>query len=192
MGETDGARGSWDVDDYLDRVEQGRAACLAAQAAEEAEQCARLHALMPATAVLRTMLEDLARRSRVVRRQRHQEVTARLRQPSAECVRVSLRWGDKFELTDAERHLIHSYRSRRVRRILRYPEVVVAHEFEEVAGVLDGGDHSLQLDPGPRVSIHDLLVRPGTVLSAVEAALARPRTHRLHLRRADGYEATPR
>ena len=132
----------WGAEEYLARVEQARVSFVAAYAAREAEQSARLHSLLPASAVLRAMLEELER-TRTVRRQRRHEVTARLRQPSPECVRVSLRWGRKFELTDAERHLIRSYQTTRRRRLLRYPEVVVAHEYREIAGVLDPGEQCL-------------------------------------------------
>lgn len=176
----------WDAEDYLARVEQGRAIFAAAHATREAEASARLHGLMPASAALRAMLLDLERRTREVRRQQRHEVTARLRQPSADCVRVSLRWGPKFDLTDADRHLIRSYQTTR-RRLLRYPEVLVAHEYQEIAGVLDARDKCLRLDPGPCLSVDDVLCRPAVVMSAFEAALARPCLHRLHLSRADGY-----
>ncbi len=186
VGGTSHGEENWSVEEYLARVEQGRVAFAAAYAAREAEQSARLHALLPASAALRAMLEELER-SKIVRRQRRHEVTARLRQPSPECVRVSLRWGWKFELTDGERHLIRSYRTTRRRRLLRYPEVVVAHDYREIAGVLDADEQCLRLDLGPRVALADLHARPGAVMPALEAALADPTVHRLHLHRADGY-----
>ncbi|MBW3574056.1 MAG: hypothetical protein KY450_04200 [Actinobacteria bacterium] len=191
MAEVAGKQAAWSVDAYLARVEAGRSAVTAAHAAAEAEQSARLHALMPASAALRAMLEDLERRTRAVGAQRRHEVAARLRQPSPECIRVSLRWGRKFELTEADRHLIRSYQTNRRRRVLRYPEVVVAHEFHEIAGVLHAGDGRLRLDPGPEVAIDDLVVRPQEVRSALAAGLASPRLHRLHLRRDDGYRSPP-
>ena len=178
---------NWSVDDYVARIERGRASFAAVQAAVEAEESARLHALMPASAALRKILQDVERRAREVRGQRRHEVTAHLRQPSPGCIRVTLRWGPKFGLTEADRHLIHSYQRAPRRRFLRYPDVVVAHEYHEIAGVLDADDEGLHLDPGTRVDIEELLTRPAVVRSAVEAALARPRTHRLHLHRADRY-----
>lgn len=191
MGGTTPDQDDWSVDDYLARVEHGRAAVTAAHAATEAEQSVRLHALMPASAALRAMLEDLERRTWAVRSQRHHEVVARLRQPSSDCIRVSLRWGPKFELTEADRHLSRSYQTTRRRRLLRYPEVIVAHDYREVAGVFDSLDRCLRLDPGPEVAIDDLLARPQVVRSALDATLAHPRLHRLHLHRADGYQRPP-
>lgn len=186
-----GGDGAWSVDGYLDRLQQVRAAFVADHAAAEAAQAARLHALLPASATVRAMLQDLEQGTRSVRRQRCHEVVARMRQPSPESVRVSLRWGPKFELTNADRHLIRSYQATRRHRLGGYPELVVAHHYSEIAAVLDASEQCLRLEPGPRVALADLLARPGEVRAALQAALSRPVEHRLALQRAEGYRPPP-
>ena len=175
----------------MDRVQHVRAAFVADHAVAEAAQTARLHALLPASARVQSMLEDLEQGTRSVRRQRCHDVVARMRQPSPECLRVSLRWGSKFELTDADRHLIRSYQTTRRQRLRGYPEVVVAHDYHEIAAVLDASEQCLRLEPGPRVALADVLAWSGEVRAALQTALSRPVEHRLHLQRADGYRSPP-
>jgi hypothetical protein len=145
-----------------------------------------LAGLLPASAAFADILRDLERRTSSVRSARHHEVTVFLRQPRADCVRASLRWGAKFSLTDADRHLMRSYQTRR-RRLQRYPAVVVAQDYCELSGVLNATSRTLALGCGQTVPLDRFVAQPAIALPALSAALLRPAVHRLQHLRADDY-----
>lgn len=181
-------RGSVEAD--LAGLQRQRAAADREHAREERRAAARLETLLPMSRALADVLRDLERRAGEIRRHRLHEVTVALRDPTSDCVRVSLRWGTKFGLTDTDKHLMHSYRTAR-RRLRRYPDVVVAHEYHEVWGVLDGSERTLRLSSGHVFPIEGFAEDPAVVLACLSQALATAdRQARYHLRSMD-YEASP-
>ena len=187
---TFGYEPSWTVEGELERIHRQYVTFVEHQAAQETRESQLLASMMPASAALAGVLRDLERRTRQVRSHRLHEVTVFLRQPAPDCIRAALRWGRKFALTDADRQLMKSYQSRR-RRLQRYPDVVVAHEYHEITGTLNGTTEMLELGTGQRFAIPDFLANPTIVLPALEKDLAAPRLHlRRHLR-ARNYEADP-
>lgn len=171
-------------------LERQRAAAEQLRTSEERTAAARLDAVLPASGALAETLRGLERRDREIHRHPLHEVTVELRQPTPDCVRVSLRWGTKFRLTDADKHLMHSYRTSR-RRLRRYPDVVVAHEYREVWGVLDGSEGTLRLSCGHVLTIEDFLDDPAVVAPCLSESLeSADRQARYHLRSSQ-YEASP-
>lgn len=175
------------VEADLRRLECQRAASAREMADAERIERARLEALMPVSARLAELFRDAERRTRQIRGARHHEVNVCLRQPTVECVEVSLRWGKKFGLTEAERHLMAGY-ARRRRRLQRYPEVVVGHEYHELSAVLDGLAQSLRLGSEPPVPISRFIERPAMVESYIAANLRQPRLNAAYFHRSDGYQ----
>lgn len=102
-----------------------------------------------------------------------------------------MRWGAKFFLTDAERQLMRSYQ-RRPRRLFRYPEVVVGHEYHELTAVLDGVAQTLRLGAAVTCSIADFLACPTMVDNYLAAGLASPPLLRSEHRRSEGYRERAR
>lgn len=167
-----------------------RASAERARAREERAAAARVDALLPASSALAETFRALEQRTPEIRGQPLHEVTVQLRQPTSDCVRVSLRWGTKFGLTDTEKHLMHSYRTSR-RRLRRYPDMVVAHEYREVWGVFDGSEGTLRLSSGHVFPIEGFAVDPAVVGPCLPAALrSADRQARYHLRSSQ-YEASP-
>lgn len=186
--ENDTAR--W-VEDDLERIARQRDASQRAVAAADAEEARCLRALLPVSTRVAEQFRQAEQRSRQIRSCRHHEVVVRLHQPSPACVLISLRWGAKFSLTDAERQLMRSYQ-RRPRKLFRYPEVVVAHEYHELSAVLDGLARTLRLGSGP---VHDLDRLPScaaVVDGYLSRGLASPPLVRREHRRADGYREPTR
>lgn len=174
------------VEDDLSRIARQRDASLRAVAATEAEEVRCLEALLPISTQVAERFRQVEQRTPQIRSCRHHEVVVRLHQPSAACVLISLRWGAKFGLTDAERQLMHSYQ-RRPRRLFRYPEVVVAHHYHELFAVLDGAARTLQLGEGSVHPLAQLPTCPAEVDSYLATGLARPPLLRREHRRAEGY-----
>lgn len=174
----------------LEGLERQRAVAERDRAGEERMAAARLEALLPASTVLVETFRALEREAEGVGDQPLHEVTVQLRQPAPDCVRVSLRWGAKFGLTDTDKDLMHSYRTAR-RRWRRYPEVVVAHDYRESWGVLDGSSATLRLSSGHVVPVETFVDDPGVLAPhlAETLATAEHRT-RYHLR-SSAYEASP-
>lgn len=178
------------VEDDLERIARQRDASQRAVAATHAEEARCLQALLPVSTRVAEKFRQAEQRNRQIRSCRHHEVVVRLHQPSAACVLISLRWGAKFALTDAERQLMRSYQ-RRPRRLFHYPEVVVAHEYHELSVVLDGLARTLRLGSG---QVHCLAQAP-SCSAVVDDYLARglaspPLVRRAH-RRADAYRDEP-
>lgn len=180
----------WTVEAHLERIHRQRVESVNQRASEEAQESQLLAALMPASAVFAELLRDIERRSRKVRSHRRHEVTVFLRQPTAECIRASLRWGTKFALSEAERALMRNYRTRR-RRLQRYPDVVIAHHYFEVWGTFNGTTKVLELGTGHAWSIAQFQQNPALVRPFLDQAVAAPtlRVQRHH--KASGYEAVP-
>ena len=174
------------VEADLRRVAEQREAALQAVADADARERRCLEAVLPVSARVAEQFRQVERSTRQIRSCRCHEVVVRLRQPSRTCVHVSLRWGAKFCLTDAERQLMRSYQ-RRPRRLFRYPEVVVAHEYHELTAVLDGVAQTLRLGAGTVHPIDEFLACPALVDRYVTAGLARPPLVASYHRRTDGY-----
>lgn len=179
------------IESDLRRIAQQRDASQRAVADADALETRRLEALMPVSARVADRFRQAEQRTRRIRSCRHHEVVVRLRQPSASCVCVSLRWGSKFGLTDAERQLMRSYQ-RQPRRLWRYPEVVIAHEYHELSAVLDGAAETLRLGPGPEHTIADYLACPAIVDGYLATGLAHPPLLRSEHHRCDGYRERAR
>ncbi|HWH35366.1 MAG TPA: hypothetical protein VNT56_08630 [Acidimicrobiales bacterium] len=174
------------VEEDLARVADQRAASLRALADTEAWERRCLDAVLPLSAAIADAFRRTEQRTRAIRSSRHHEVVVRLRQPAVTSVRVNLRWGAKFGLTDAERALMRSYQ-RRPRRLFRYPEVVVAQEYHELSAVLDGDRRTLSLGTSPPLPLEQYLSSPSMVERYLQSGVARPPTVRLRHHRADGY-----
>ncbi|MDP8954686.1 MAG: hypothetical protein M3N37_07200 [Actinomycetota bacterium] len=177
---------TWTVEAELERIHRQRVAAEQQVADDDRREAQLLATLQPASAALADIFRDLERRTWSIRSRRHHEVTVFLRQPAADCVRASLRWGAKFALTDAERLLMRSYQARR-RKLQRYPAVVVAWEYHELSGVLDATAQTLTLGCGETFSLECFAARPTIVLPALTAALRRPPLVRRHHLRVDDY-----
>ena len=174
----------------LGGLERQRAAAEQARAGQEHAAAARMEALLPASGTLAESFRALERQAPEIRHQPLHEVAVQLRQPTPDCVRVSLRWGTKFGLTDVDKHLMHSYRTSR-RRLRRYPDVVVAHEYRELSGVFDGSQGTLRLSSGHVFAIEDFVDDPAVVVRCLSEALdSADLQARYHLRSTD-YEASP-
>ena len=184
-GQLDRETESW-IEADLRRVAEQREASQRAVADAEDTERRCLEALLPISARVAERFREAEQRNRQVRSSRCHEVVVHLRQPSSSCVRVSMRWGAKFCLTDADRQLMRSYQ-RRPRRLFRYPEVVVAHEYHELTAVLDGAAQTLRLGGGAAVSITDFLACPTIVDSYLAAGLASPPLLRSEHHRSEGY-----
>ncbi len=183
---------TWTVEAELERINRQRMAAERRVAEDQQREARLLAGLLPASAALADIFRDLERRTPSIRSQRRHEVTVFLRQPRADCVRASLRWGAKFALTDADRHLMHRYRTRR-RRLQRYPTVVVAEEYYELSGVLSATAGTLTLGCGATFAIERFVAQPAIALPALSAALHRPPlTRRHHLRSHDYRDPSPR
>lgn len=176
----------WTVEAEVERIEHQRRAAEQRRAEDDQRESRLLAGLLPAGAALAEIFRDLERSTPSIRSQRHHEVTVFLRQPSPDCVRASLRWGAKFALTDAERHLMRSYQTRR-RRLQRYPAVVVAQEYYELTGVLSATGQSLTLGCGQTFPLDAFAAQPAMARPALSAALRRPLLTRRHHLRADDY-----
>lgn len=174
------------VEADLRRVAEQREASRQAVAEADARERRCLESVMPISARVAEQFRQVERSTRQIRSSRCHEVVVRLRQPSSTCVRVSLRWGAKFDLTDGDRQLMRSYQ-RRPRRLFRYPEVVVAHEYHELTAVLDGIAQTIRLGPGAVHPIADFLACPALVDRYVAAGLAQPPLVASYHHRADGY-----
>lgn len=174
----------------LGALERVRAAAEQARARQERTATERIDALLPASSALAESFRALERQSPEIRRQPLHEVTVQPRQPTPDSVRVSLRWGTKFGLTDADKQLMHSYRTSR-RRLRRYPDVVVAHEYRELWGVFDGSQGTLRLSSGHVVAVEDFLDDPAVTLRCLSEALnSADAQARYHLRCTE-YEPSP-
>jgi hypothetical protein len=179
-----------DVQDHLDGLQRHRAAAEQDRARKEQAATVRLQGLLPASTVLAEAFRALERRARAVGDQPLHEVAVQLRDPAPDCIRVSLRWGTKFGLTDTDKDLMHSYRTAR-RRWRRYPDVVMAHDYHEVWGVLDGSSGTLRLSSGQVVPVETFVDDPDVLAPHLGQALAAAeRRTRYHLR-ASAYEASP-
>lgn len=174
------------VEDDLRRLAEQREASQRAVADADAAERRCLEALLPISARVAERFREVEQHARPVRSSRRHEVVVHLRQPSSSCVCVSMRWGAKFRLTDAERQLMRSYQ-RRPRRLFRYPEVVVAYEYHELTAVLDGASHTLRLGGGTPCAIADFLARPTIVDRYLAAGVASPPLLRREHRRSEGY-----
>lgn len=174
------------VEDDLARVAHQRDASLRALADTEAWERRCLDAVLPLSAAIADAFRRTEQRTRSIRSSRHHEVVVRLRQPSVTSVRVSLRWGAKFGLTDAERALMRSYQ-RRPRRLFRYPDVVVAQDYHELSAVLDGDARTLRLGSGAALALEEYLSNPSMVQRYLESGAARPPTVAVRHHRADSY-----
>lgn len=174
------------VEDDLDRIARQREASQRSVAAAAAEEARCLEALLPVSTRVAEQFRRAEQRTSKIRSCRHHEVVVRLHQPSAACVSISLRWGAKFDLTDAERQLMRSYQ-RRPRRLFRYPEVVVAHDYHELSAVLDGAAQTLRLGSGPAHPLAQLPSGPAVVDSYLATGLAHPPRLRREHRRSEGY-----
>ena len=174
------------VENDLRRVAEQREASQRAIADAEYIERRCLENLLPISARMAERFRQVEQRARQVRSSRCHEVVVNLRQPTTSCVRVAMRWGTKFCLTDADRQLMRSYQ-RRPRRLFRYPEVVVAYEYHELAAVLDGVAQTLRLGAGTPCAITDFLVCPTIVDSYLAAGLASPPLLRREHRRSEGY-----
>lgn len=179
------------VEADLRRVAEQREASLRAVANAQASESRCLEALLPVSARVAERFRQMEQSTRQIRSSRCHEVVVRLRQPSSSCVSVSMRWGAKFCLTDAERQLMRSYQ-RRPRRLFRYPEMVVGHEYHELGAVLDGTTQTLRLGSGATCSIADLLARPTIVDGYLATGLASPPLIRSEYRRSEGYRERAR
>lgn len=175
------------VEADLRRLEQQKASTIEAVAEAQRRESQRLEELMPVSARLAEMFREVERRTRSVRSCRLHEVAVRLRQPSVDCIHVSLRWGKKFDLTDADKQLMSSYKTRR-RRLQRYPDVVVGHEYCELSAVLDARAGTLRLGSGTTYDIAAFVANPSIVDSYIHQAVANPSTICSYYRRCDGYE----
>ena len=174
----------------LGALERARAAAEQARARQERTATERVDALLPASSALAESFRALERQTPEIRRQPLHEVTVQPRQPTPDSVRVSLRWGTKFGLTDADKQLMHSYRTSR-RRLRRYPDVVVAHEYRELWGVFDGSQGTLRLSSGHVVAVEDFLDDPAVTLRCLSEALNSADVQaRYHLRSTE-YEPSP-
>ena len=174
----------------LGTIERVRASAEQARARQERMATDRVDALLPASSALAESFRALERQAPDIRRQPLHEVTVHPRQPTPDCVRVSLRWGTKFGLTDADKQLMHSYRTSR-RRLRRYPDVVVAHEFRELWGVFDGSQGTLRLSSGHVLAIEEFLDDPAVTVRWLSEALdSADAQARYHLRSTE-YEASP-
>ncbi|HEV2069852.1 MAG TPA: hypothetical protein VGR26_08670 [Acidimicrobiales bacterium] len=178
------------VEADLGELEHQRTAAEQARARQERTATERVDALLPASRALAETLRALEQQAPEIRRQPLHEVTVQLHQPTPGCVRVSLRWGTKFALTDTDKQLMHSYRTAR-RRVRRYPDVVVAHEYRELWAVLDGSQGAVRLSSGHVFAIEEFLDDPAVVVRCLpEALVGADRQARYHLRCTD-YEASP-
>ncbi len=175
------------VEADLRRLEQQRASSIEAMAEEQRRESRRLEELMPVSARLAEMFREVERSTRSVRSCRLHEVAVRLRQPSADCIHVSLRWGKKFGLTDADKQLMRSYKSRR-RRLQRYPDVVVGHEYCELSAVLDARAGTLRLGSGATYDIATFVANPSVVGPYIQQAVANPSPICTNYHRCDDYE----
>lgn len=175
------------VEADLRRLEQQRASTTEAVAEEQRRESQRLEALMPVSARLAELFREAERRTRSVRSCRLHEVAVRLRQPTVDCVHVTLRWGKKFDLTDADKQLMKSYRNRR-RRLQRYPDVVVGHEYFELSAVLDSRAATLRLGSGATYDIASFAANPGIVAPYIREGVANPSPICSYYYRCDGYE----
>ena len=174
------------VEDDLRRVAEQREESQRAVADAEHSERRCLEALLPVSARVAERFRQVEQRTRQVRSSRHHEVVVNLRQPTGTCVRVAVRWGPKFCLTDADRQLMRSYQ-RRPRRLFHYPEVVVAYEYHELTAVLDGVAQTLRLGAGTVCAITDFLAFPTIVDSYLAAGLASPPLLRREHRRSESY-----
>ena len=181
---------TWTVEAELERIHRQRVAAERWVAEDERRESGLLAGLLPASAVLADILRDLERRTPSIRSQRHHEVTVFLRQPASDSVRASLRWGAKFALTDAERHLMRSYQTRR-RKLQRYPAVVVAHDYHELSAVLSATNRTLTLGSGETFPLDPFVAQPAIVVPALTAALHRPLLSRRHHLRSHDYRLPP-
>lgn len=174
------------VEDDLRRLARQREASQRAVADADARESRCLEALAPVSARVAERFRHLEQHTRAIRSCRHHEVVVRLRQPSCTCVCVTLRWGSKFGLTDAERQLMRSYQ-RKPRRLFRYPEVVVGHDYHELSAVLDGAAETLRLGAGPVHPLAHYLANPAMVDSYLATGLAHPPLLRSEHHRSEGY-----
>jgi hypothetical protein len=174
------------LEDDLSRIARQRDASQRAVAAAEAEETRCLEALLPVSTRVAEQFRRVEQRTSQIRSCRHHEVVIRLHQPSPASVFISLRWGAKFGLTDAERQLMRSYQ-RRPRRLFRYPEVVIAHDYHELSAVLDGAAQTLRLGSGPVHHLAQLPSCPAVVDSYLATGLAHPPRLRREHRRSEGY-----
>ncbi|MGI9120715.1 MAG: hypothetical protein ACR2G7_11455 [Acidimicrobiales bacterium] len=181
---------TWTVEAELERIHRQHITFVQDSAAKETRESQLLASMMPASAVLADMFREIERRTRQVRSHRLHEVTVFLRQPGPDCIRAALRWGRKFALTDGDRQLMKSYQTRR-RRLQRYPDVVVAHEFYELSGTLNGTTEVLELGTGETFPIPHFVANPAIVLPSLEMSLAAPRLQAQRHLRARNYEADP-
>lgn len=192
-GDSDGADQEaqrW-VEADLSRIARQREAAQRAVADAVAEESRCLQALKPVSARVAEQFRQVEQRHRQIRSCRIHEVVVRLHQPSPTCISVVLRWGAKLGLTDAERQLMHSYQ-RRPRRLFRYPEIVVAHEYYELSAVLDGAAETLQLGSGPMHPLAQFLACPGMVDRYLTEGIANPPLVASYHHRSEGYRDQPR
>ncbi|MDP9452900.1 MAG: hypothetical protein M3P97_05820 [Actinomycetota bacterium] len=179
---------AWTVEAELERIHHQRVAAERQVVDDDQRESRLLAGLLPASAALAAILADLERRTPSIRSQRRHGVEVFLRQPRADCIRASLRWGRKFALTDADRQLMRSYQRRR-HRLQRYPEVVVACEYFELSGVLSATGQSLELGSGETFPLAHFVAQPAIVLPALTATLRRPPLVRRDHLRSNDYRA---
>lgn len=160
----------WTVEAELERIEGQRRACEQRVLDDDRRESALLAGLLPASTTMADLLRDLERQTPSIRSQRLHEVSVFLHQPRSDCIRASLRWGPKLRLTDAERHLMRSFQTRR-RRLQRYPAVVVAWEYREITAVLCGSSATVTIGSAPAVSLESFVARPAIAVSALHLAL---------------------
>lgn len=174
----------------LERLERQRAASAWTLAEAERLQARRLQELMPVSSALAGMFRQVEAHNRSVRSCRHHEVVVRLRQPSPQCIHVSLRWGKKFALTDAEKQLMRSYQTRR-RRLQRYPEVVVGHEYHELSATLDGCRNTVSLGSGEVFPVDRFAEQQATVAACIARCLSNPTLVAAYFDRSTNYSRRP-
>lgn len=179
------------VEADLERLERQRAASARALAESERLAAQRLEALLPVSSALADMFRQVEAGNRSIRSCRFHEVVVRLRQPSPHCIHVSLRWGRKFELTDAERQLMRSYQTRR-RRLQRYPEVVVGHEYHELSAILDGCGRTLKMGSGEIFAVDRFAEQRAQVAACIARCMADPPLVATYFDRSSGYRPRER
>lgn len=174
------------VEEDLVRVERQRVASLRAVADSDAWERRCLEAMSPLSATIASAFRRFEQANRTIRASRRHEVVVRLRRPAATSIRVTLRWGSKFALTDTERALMRGFQ-RRPRRLVRYPEVVVAQDYHQLVAVLDGDQRTLRLGSGQAEPIDRYLASPSLVERYLEAGLLRPPSVSVTHHRSEGY-----
>lgn len=187
---TDDEINSW-VEHDLSRIARQRDASLRAVAEANAKVARCMDSLTQVSARVAEQFRRAERGNRQVRSCRVHEVVVRLHQPTDASITVSLRWGPKLGLTDAERQLMRSYQ-RRPRRLFRYPALVVGHEYHELSAVLDGADETLRLGSGSVQPLSQYLASPAVVDRYLADGIVRPPLLRSVHHRSDGYKERSR